>query len=64
MSLLVASLNGQVVSHCAKSKVPVNYAKFGQYGLPLSGKKPSNCKVSSKKTTSAVNDILALANNL
>ena len=66
-SLLVASLNGQVdnfVSHYAKSKAPVNYAKLGQHGLPLGGKKPSKRKASSKKTTSAVKDILALADDL
>ena len=66
-SLLVASLNGQVdtfVSYYAKSKAPVNYAKLGQHGLPLSGKKPSKRKASSKKTTSAVKDILAQADDL
>ena len=66
-SLLMASLNGQVdnfVSHYAKSKAPVNYVKLGQHGLPLGGKKPSKHKVSSKKMTSAVKDILALADDL
>ena len=62
-SLLAASLNGQVdtfVSHYAKFKAPVNYAKLGQHGLPLGGKR----KVSSKKTTSSVKEILSLADDL
>ena len=64
-SLLVASLNGQVdnfVSHYAKSKAPVNYAKLGQ--LPIGGKKPSKRKASSKKMTSAIKDMLALSDDL
>ena len=66
-SLVVALLNGQVdtfVAHYAKSKAPVNYGQLAQHGLPLGGKKPSKRKASSKRTTSAVKEILSLADGL
>ena len=39
-SLLVATLNGQsdaFVEQYTKTKVPFNYAKRGQHGLPIGG---------------------------
>ena len=62
-SLLVATLNGQsdaFVEQYTKTKVPFNYAKLGQHGLPIGGKKPnSKRKGSSKKTTAAIKNIIA-----
>ena len=43
-SLLVATLNGQsdaFVEQYTKTKVPSNYAKLGQHGLPIGGKRPN-----------------------
>ena len=66
-SLLAATLNGQVdsfVAHFIKSWMPVNYANLGQHGLPAGGNKPSKRKASSKKMTSAVKNILAIADGI